>query len=94
MRGAAAALFVVGSFLVLSALGVIGARETGKGDPRGRIALMTASFSVGQILGPSFAGFAYDATGSLAMPSLIAVAALVVAALLSVVADAWRRRPS
>ncbi|HEX9330118.1 MAG TPA: YbfB/YjiJ family MFS transporter, partial [Reyranella sp.] len=89
-----AALFLGGTFMGLTALGLIGARETGKGDPRGRIALMTASFSVGQILGPSFAGFAYDATGSLAMPSLIAVAALVVAALLAVVADAWRRRTS
>ena len=89
-----AALFLGGTFMGLTALGLIGARETGTGDPRGRIALMTASFSVGQILGPSFAGFAYDATGSLAMPSLIAVAALVVAALLSVVADTWRRRPS
>jgi predicted MFS family arabinose efflux permease len=89
-----AALFLGGTFMGLTALGLIGARETGTGDPRGRIALMTASFSVGQILGPSFAGFAYDATGSLAMPSLIAVAALVVAAVLSVVADTWRRRSS
>ena len=52
---------------------------------------MTASFSAGQILGPVFAGYVYDATGSLAMPSLVAVAALVLAALLSVVADAQRR---
>ena len=89
-----AALFLGGTFMGLTALGLIGARETGTGDPRGRIALMTASFSVGQILGPSFAGLAYDATGSLAMPSLIAVAALVVAALLSVIADTWRRRSS
>lgn len=87
-----AALFLGGTFMGLTALGLIGARETGEGDPRGRIALMTASFSVGQILGPSFAGFAYDATGSLAMPSLVAVAALVMAALLSIVADAQRRR--
>ena len=49
---------------------------------------MTASFSAGQILGPVFAGYVYDATGSLAMPSLVAVAALVLAALLSLVADA------
>jgi predicted MFS family arabinose efflux permease len=76
----------------LTALGLMGARETGQGDPRGRIALMTAAFGVGQILGPTFAGVAYDATGSLAMPSLVAVAALVVAALLSVVAEAQRRR--
>lgn len=87
-----AALFLGGTFMGLTALGLMGARETGEGDPRGRIALMTASFGVGQILGPTFAGLAYDATGSLAMPSLVAVAALVVAALLSAVADAQRRR--
>ena len=90
-----AAVFVGGTFMGLTALGLIAAREispngTG-GDPRSRIALMTASFSAGQILGPVFAGYVYDATGSLAMPSLVAVAALVLAALLSVVADAQRR---
>src|SRR5882724_9968197 len=79
-----AALFLGGTFMGLTALGLIAAREAGDGDPRGRIALMTASFSLGQIVGPIFAGFAYDATGSLIMPSLIAAAALVVAALLSV----------
>jgi predicted MFS family arabinose efflux permease len=85
-----AALFVGGTFMGLTALGLIAARETADGDPRGRIALMTASFSFGQILGPAFAGFVYDATGSLAMPSLVAAAALMMAAGLSVVADAKR----
>jgi predicted MFS family arabinose efflux permease len=75
-------IFVGGSFMGLTALGLIGAREGG-GDPRGRIALMTASFSIGQILGPSFAGALYDSTGSLALPSLAAAAALVIAAALS-----------
>ena len=87
-----AALFLGGTFMGLTALGLMGARETGKGDPRGRIALMTASFSLGQIIGPTFAGLAYDATGSLAMPSLLAAGALGLAALLSIVADAQRRR--
>jgi predicted MFS family arabinose efflux permease len=86
-----AAVFLGGTFMGLTALGLIAARETGTGDPRSRIALMTASFSAGQIIGPIFAGYAYDITGSLAMPSLIAVAGLVMAALLAVVADAQRR---
>lgn len=86
-----AALFVGGTFMGLTALGLIAARETAGGDPRSRIALLTASFSFGQILGPAFAGFGYDASGSLAMPSLVAAAALVAAAVLSVVADAQRR---
>jgi predicted MFS family arabinose efflux permease len=86
-----AAIFVGGTFMGLTALGLIGARESGSGDPRGRIALVTVSFSFGQILGPAFAGYVHDATGSLAMPSLVAVAALVLAALLSIVADVQRR---
>lgn len=83
-------VLVGGTFMGLTALGLIAARAGG-GDPRGRIALVTVSFSLGQILGPAFAGYAYDATGSLAMPLLVAVAALVLAAVLSLVADAKRR---
>ena len=79
-----AALFLGGTFMGLTALGLIAAREAGDGDPRGRIALMTAAFSLGQIIGPVFAGVVYDATGSLAWPSLLAAAGLVLAALLSV----------
>ena len=57
----------------LTALGLVATRSSGS-DPRGRIALMTVSFSVGQILGPAFAGYVYEATGSLATPLLAAVA--------------------
>ena len=87
-----AALFLGGTFMGLTALGLIGAREAGEGDPRGRIALMTASFSLGQIIGPTFAGFAYDATGSLKAPSLAAAVGLVLAGLLSIVAEMQQRR--
>ena len=80
------AVFVGGTFVGLTALGLVASRSGG-GDPRGRIALMTASFSFGQILGPAFAGYVYDATSSLAMPLLVAVVALVLAAILSLVAD-------
>ncbi|MBS0546679.1 MAG: YbfB/YjiJ family MFS transporter [Proteobacteria bacterium] len=80
-------VFVGGTFMGLTALGLLGAREGG-GDPRGRIALMTASFSFGQILGPLFAGHVYDLTNSLAVPSLAAAAALLIAAALSL------RRPT
>lgn len=86
-----AAVLVGGTVMGLTALGLIAARASADGDPRGRIALVTASFSLGQILGPAFAGFVYDATGSLTVPSLAAAAALVVAATLSIVADRLRR---
>lgn len=81
----AASVFVGGTFMGLTALGLIAAREGG-GDPRSRIALMTAAFSAGQILGPVFAGYLYDHTGSLAGPSLAAAAALVVAGILTLIA--------
>jgi predicted MFS family arabinose efflux permease len=68
----AAALLVGGTFMGLTALGLIAAS--------GRIALMTAAFGAGQIVGPIFAGYLYDLTGSLATPSLAAAVALVVAA--------------
>lgn len=84
------AIFVGGTFVSLTALGLVATRSSGS-DPRGRIALMTVSFSIGQMLGPAFAGYVYDATGSLAMPLLTAVGALVLAAILSLIADAKRR---
>jgi predicted MFS family arabinose efflux permease len=76
-------VFVGGTFVGLTALGLVGARrisEGGGGDPRSRIALMTASFGTGQIIGPVFAGYLYDLTGSLAVPYWCAAAALVMAA--------------
>jgi predicted MFS family arabinose efflux permease len=90
-----AAIFLGGTFVGLTALGLVAARDGNGGDPRRRIALMTVSFSLGQILGPIFAGYLYDATGSLSTPSLAAAAALVVAAVLSAFAERQRRlRPS
>jgi predicted MFS family arabinose efflux permease len=78
----AASVVVGGSFMGLTSLGLLCAREGG-GDPRRRIALVTVVFSAGQILGPVFAGYLYDRTGSLALPSWAAAAALVVAGLLT-----------
>ena len=82
-----AAVLLGGTFMGLTSLGLIAAREIGGkggGDPRRRIALMTAVFSAGQILGPVFAGYLYDHTGSLAAASLAAAAGLVVAGLLTI----------
>lgn len=75
-------ILVGGTFMGLTALGLIAARREGSGDPRGRIALVTASFSAGQILGPVFAGHVYDLTGSFAGPFWSAAAALAAAAAL------------
>ena len=69
-----------GTFMGLTALGLIQAREISPGDPRRSLAFMTAAFGLGQMIGPAFAGFAYELTGSLRMPSLVAGGALLAAA--------------
>ena len=46
---------------------------------------MTAAFGLGQIVGPIFAGVVYDASGTFVVPSLTAVGALFLAALLAIV---------
>jgi predicted MFS family arabinose efflux permease len=77
----ATSLLVGGTFMGLTALGLIAAHE-GDGDPRRRIAVMTAAFGLGQILGPAFAGYAFDLLGSFALPSMAATLALVLSAIL------------
>lgn len=77
-----AAILLGGTFVGISALGLIGARNLSSGDARQSLAMMTAAFSVGQIIGPGFAGIIHDATESFLVPSLIAVSALLVAALI------------
>jgi predicted MFS family arabinose efflux permease len=81
-----------GTFMGLTALGLIGARRLSAGDPRSTLAIMTAAFGSGQIVAPAFAGLVYDATGSFVLPSLTAVAALLVAALLAITGHERRHR--
>jgi predicted MFS family arabinose efflux permease len=71
-----------GTFLGLTALGLIQARQQSRGDPRRTLALMTAAFGSGQVVGPAFAGVLHDMTGDFVAPSVAAGAALVVAAVL------------
>ena len=77
-----AASLLGGTFMGLTALGLIQGRQLSQGDPRRTFAMMTAAFGLGQIVGPACAGVVYDMTGSFVAPSLAASAALVVAALL------------
>jgi predicted MFS family arabinose efflux permease len=78
----AAALLLGGTFMGLTSLGLIGARNLSAADPRRVIGLMTAAFGIGQIVGPAFGGIAFDFTGSFRLPSLVAAAALMVGAAL------------
>ncbi|HEV2439051.1 MAG TPA: YbfB/YjiJ family MFS transporter [bacterium] len=80
-----AAVLFGGTIMGITALGLIGGRRLSAGDPRGTLALMTAVFGVGQIVGPAFAGAVYDATGSFLLPSIAAAGALLFGAFLAVV---------
>jgi predicted MFS family arabinose efflux permease len=69
-----------GTFMGITALGFIYARDLSAGDPRRSLALMTAAFGLGQMVGPTFAGVTYRFGDSFLLPSLVATAALLVAA--------------
>lgn len=75
-----------GTFMGITAVGLITARELSTGDPRRRIALLTAAFGTGQMIGPAYAGYVSDVTGGFTIPTLTASAALMIAAALAMMA--------
>ncbi len=76
----ASAVLFGGTITGIVALGLIYGRSLSVGDPRRTIALMTAVFGLGQVVGPVYAGVVFDLTGSFSAPSLTAAAALFLAA--------------
>ena len=72
-----------GTFVGLTALGMVYARRPSAGDARRNLALMTAAFGLGQMVGPTLAGALHDSLGSYLVPSLLAVVALAAAAALA-----------
>jgi predicted MFS family arabinose efflux permease len=78
-----AAALVGGTFMGLTALGLMRGRELAPGNPRPVMAAMTGAFGVGQIIGPAMAGVVSDALGGFTVPSLAAAAGLVLAAWLA-----------
>ena len=77
-----AAVLLGGTFMGLTSLGLQEAIKRTSGDGRAIMALMTASFGTGQMIGPALAGWLRNATGSFVFPSLIAASALVLGALI------------
>ena len=88
---AVSAALLGGTFMGITALGLVHAHNISSGDPRRSLALMTAAFGLGQMIGPTFAGLAYDLDNSFLVPSLAAAAALFVAAGLVVDPRTWLR---
>ena len=85
-----AAALLGGTFMGLTALGLIAARNLAPEDPRRALAILTAAFGLGQIVGPIVAGYGFDLTGSFLLPSLLAVAGLLVGAGLALAIDCRR----
>ena len=65
------------TFVGIAALGLLYAHSLSVGDSRRTLALMTASFALGQMVGPTFAGFTFDLGDSFLVPSLAAATALI-----------------
>ena len=88
MGGAAlAAVLLGGTFVGITALGLAEARRLASARPARSLAVMTASFGLGQTVGPLIAGTLAGWTGGYTVASLLAALALVLAALLA--AWAW-----
>ena len=77
------AVLLGGTFMGMTALGLVAARTVGGSAPVRAIGWMTVSFAVGQMIGPIFGGAMYDLTSTHRLSSLAAVVALVIAALIA-----------
>lgn len=82
-----------GTFIAITALGLQTGRLLAPLAPRRTIALMTAAFGTGQILGPLVAGALADWSGSFLLPSLGAALVLLVSGLFALSAGPATKSP-
>jgi predicted MFS family arabinose efflux permease len=74
------ALLLGGTFMGITALGFMAGQNLSAGNPHRAFGRMTASFGIGQMVGPVLAGFLSERFGDFRVASLIAAAALLAAA--------------
>ena len=77
-----AAILLGGTIVGITVLGFVVTRRLATGGIARIIALMTAAFGLGQIVGPVLAGWVHDMTGSFLWPSIAAAIALAIGAAL------------
>jgi MFS family permease len=71
----------------ITALGFMGAQKLSIDGPQRAMGQITSSFALGQMIGPTLAGYLHEQLGSFRLPTLLAVGALVLAALFAVSAE-------
>ncbi len=85
------AVLLGATFMAVTSIGLAQARQMSPANPARPIALMTAAFGFGQMLGPVVAGFLFERSGSLYLASMLAALALALSACLAMLADRFAR---